>query len=107
MTVYTKYGTPPDLHVSIPTSTLIETEGVSLNLNPMEIGDLNIKQEVEYYVNLARKDDRETSHLSWKSKFKTDYKNIYVYLKRIRKNFKEKHPDEKFNINGMAWYNKS
>ena len=78
------------------------------NMNPMELGDLSITERAEYFVLKARKDKKDGSHLNWKSIIIAEFgQDSYVYLGRIRDKFKKEHPGEKFNINGMAWYNKS
>lgn len=95
--------------ISIPKSKKPSIIIPLVTLNPMELGELNKKQIAEYYIEEARKDIRANSHLEWKNKFLDDIgiKSMYPTIKRLREKFKKEHPEEKFNINGMAWYNKS
>lgn len=93
----------------IPTTEVFEIKDDLLNISPLDRGDLTVKGLTELLVIEARRDKREGAHLVWKVKFFDEIGKISLYptLGRIRDDFIEKYPKEKFNIHGMAWYNKS
>lgn len=98
---------PPQDTKKEETPTIPQSPDEQIDLNPLQLGELNKTEQVEYYVLKARKDTAEDAHIKWKIKFFEDYsRTIYAYLNRIRKKFKKENPTEQFNINGMSWYNK-
>lgn len=96
-------------NAEIPKPEETQAESDTLNISPLDRGDLTVKEYTELLFIEARKDEREGAHLEWKITFLDEIgkANTYPTLGRIRKKFKQKNPDKKFNINGMAWYRKS
>lgn len=91
--IYPDYSNPPDITVK--------------ELSPYQLEELSNTERAEYFVSKAREDSTKNSHLSWKSKMMEEFgKDIYVYLNRIRGEFKNNNPEERFNINGLSWYKK-
>ncbi len=96
-------------NAEIPKSEETVAESDALNISPLDRGDLTVQEYTELLIIEARKDEREGAHLEWKITFFDEIgkANLYPTLGRIRDKFTKDHPIDKFNINGMAWYNKS
>lgn len=90
--------------VAYPKKEVQLSDDDPLCLIPKEIK--TITEKVKYLVMKAREDKSEGSHLKWENVFQSNFEDIYVYLNRIKADFVKENHEEKFNINGMAWYNK-
>lgn len=97
-----------DWNISIPITEIRLSDNAPLHEKQLEREYLTKTQFVKLHVDFAREDKSIGSDANWKNKIFSEFGDgMYAFLNRIKANFIKEHPKEKFNINGMAWYNKS